>query len=1788
MSWWDGAPLAQQPERQTEQQDNWWAEAPLARAPRQTAALTTPKAEEPLSPLGAGWKGLGADARSAVAAVAQHVFNAPETAQELIGEADKTREEIARRYKPKVPSYRDIRTEEGILPFLSDTGQYLYEGAAQSVPQMAATAAGAGLAAVAAPAAPIAAAIAGGTAAALPFFVGQNIEEQRKDGRTLPETELGTAAVAGVVQGALDTLVGRVMPGVGKAGAGGTLVRAIKKALEGGAIEGLTEGAQQAIQIGQASPTKLFDFSPEVQHELANAAILGMGLGGTLGGGAGALSRGTSAKAPNLPVQEETASGGMGPPPPDPWRPEGTGAPVNLQEEPPPPAWQADTTAMFPEGDTAMTPYGPPNPPGWEPERTGLPRDQQSQPPFEPDTSVLFPAPGFFRTGQQVYKDVQQKLLAAGQKPMEANANAAILRARYETLGKQIGTDAWTAYQQQNLDIKGPGGTTPEGGQSYNQDPTIDPQHYSLAQSVLNRVPMKQGNSQQWLNILKKNGVKDEELEWTGFNDWLKEQDGSITKDQAIANFRPYGLAVFEAQPGAQGKQSYAEWTLGGYGKDPTSNYREVIVSDDSQPPGTYESPHWPKVPNPLGHYRTTDRTTSAGAPVLLAEEFQSDWNQAGRERGYAKPNDLDKANDAVDAAAQRLTREGETMAALTAYNNAVVSRDKIAVQVPSAPFQQSWPNLLFRHALMDAIKQGKDYLAWNTAENMPDIEGWGSKADPKKVEAMRQFYDKRMVDYANKLLKPYGGQVENLRVQSASVSSEDAKILGELGYQGKEGPIYRAVHAVPITDQMRELIGTGGLPLFQRKQGTPQGNITITPEQATIRLFKTANASTFQHEAGHLFLEELGRYAPQNKDIASDLTTFRKWLGREEGDATPLNTKEHERFARGWEQYLRTGQAPTKGLQGIFEQFKQWLMKIYRTAMDLDVTVPKHIQEAYGRLISRHDEVGKAKSSKLPQGVMYNAPEQTFTGAPPPTGGSRTFSQSPVENTESIYNRSKATGSALWRKTKGFVDPFSEINNPEAYRDARNLMMGGVGAASRAATDARAIFDGLSNQEKDKAFEFFKTPSADATLLPEAIRAKAVALKRYINTTLRDELVKNNLLSPEAGAKQEDAYLPRLYLQHLVEGGGLANSFRLNRSYAKKKQDKTTEELIARGEVKDPGIASYHAVFRTMRDLAAMDFMKKIAENPEWSFRPGLTEWNGQKVTPDWLKREADHIVEKRAPAEANPERKQAMLDVAQRMRDQATTALIALDKADYDPKEWSKLPDTSDFGPLRGMIVQRQIAEDLKGTQNFVNPDNTWAKWFGDSGSMLAKGTAHWKALKVPMNPPSIVRNVVSNFVLANILGGVRIDRVAPVFIQAARELRNDGPYYRIAKKYGIGQSTFSEQELRAIHDELQGLDSKDSYGFLGLRKVLNGFLRLEKFAGDKYQKMEEWGKLAILIDGMKNQGLKENEAARLANKALFDYSETHPFVKGARQSPIGMPFMTFPYKAIPALIETAAKHPTRFLPYVAMAFTIPSIVAATNDIDEDDAEKLRKSLSTNLRRRKDMYLLPFKDAEGRWQFADIGYFMPWQMPADIGRSLGEAGIAAVQGRGREATSGLADAFKSSSLLSNPLFNVVSAMTTGIDPFTSRPIADKRDPATKQVMDIASYLWSMAVPSLFSGYGALGMLKDKEVGTGLNRYGEPSPTYGQIAGRAMGLNTYPVMPEEQRARNISYMKRDIQDVRSRMTSALKDQSLTMEQRRRIAADYMDTIKDRVEEMQRYVRESEPSPRLRSATANQ
>ncbi|GIK24699.1 MAG: hypothetical protein BroJett006_09450 [Betaproteobacteria bacterium] len=103
------------------------------------------------------------------------------------------------------------------------------------------------------------------------------------------------------------------------------------------------------------------------------------------------------------------------------------------------------------------------------------------------------------------------------------------------------------------------------------------------------------------------------------------------------------------------------------------------------------------------------------------------------------------------------------------------------------------------------------------------------------------------------------------------------------------------------------------------------------------IALLKNADLSTFLHESGHYFLENYADMAKAAPALQQDMQTLLAWFGVPDAAAWQgMNLEQrrqhHEKFARGFEQYLYEGRAPSLELQGLFARFRAWLMRVYKT----------------------------------------------------------------------------------------------------------------------------------------------------------------------------------------------------------------------------------------------------------------------------------------------------------------------------------------------------------------------------------------------------------------------------------------------------------------------------------------------------------------------------------------------------------------------------------------------------------------------------------------------------------------------------------------------------------------------------------------------------------------------------------------------------------------------------------------------------------------------------------------
>lgn len=125
------------------------------------------------------------------------------------------------------------------------------------------------------------------------------------------------------------------------------------------------------------------------------------------------------------------------------------------------------------------------------------------------------------------------------------------------------------------------------------------------------------------------------------------------------------------------------------------------------------------------------------------------------------------------------------------------------------------------------------------------------------------------------------------------------------------------------------------------------------------VELFKTADKSTFMHEMGHVFFDDIKTLAEMEnapEQLVTDWNKLKEWSGWNDNETT--NTDAHEKFARGFEAYLREGEAPTKFLERTFRQFSKWLSAIYRAVSRLGGLPPKDIREIMDRMLATQEDI--------------------------------------------------------------------------------------------------------------------------------------------------------------------------------------------------------------------------------------------------------------------------------------------------------------------------------------------------------------------------------------------------------------------------------------------------------------------------------------------------------------------------------------------------------------------------------------------------------------------------------------------------------------------------------------------------------------------------------------------------------------------------------------------------------------------------------------------------------------
>lgn len=151
----------------------------------------------------------------------------------------------------------------------------------------------------------------------------------------------------------------------------------------------------------------------------------------------------------------------------------------------------------------------------------------------------------------------------------------------------------------------------------------------------------------------------------------------------------------------------------------------------------------------------------------------------------------------------------------------------------------------------------------------------------------------------------------------------------------------------------------------------------SFNPDTNVIKLFKSKDQSTFLHESAHLFLNVMNDLAVNNptESILKDIQTIKEWVGTDD----LMSVEAQEKWARGFESYLMTGETPSPALRKAFNTFKVWLTRIYKNVQGLsraagfDVSITPEIKGVMDRLLATEEEINAAEAELNMQPLFKN-----------------------------------------------------------------------------------------------------------------------------------------------------------------------------------------------------------------------------------------------------------------------------------------------------------------------------------------------------------------------------------------------------------------------------------------------------------------------------------------------------------------------------------------------------------------------------------------------------------------------------------------------------------------------------------------------------------------------------------------------------------------------------------------------------------------------------------------------
>jgi hypothetical protein len=221
------------------------------------------------------------------------------------------------------------------------------------------------------------------------------------------------------------------------------------------------------------------------------------------------------------------------------------------------------------------------------------------------------------------------------------------------------------------------------------------------------------------------------------------------------------------------------------------------------------------------------------------------------------------------------------------------------------------------------------------------------------------------------------GGDIDWVETRRDATTFHTESEAMQFAYKIQDLPTGQKQPSFDITPALRER-AMGGMSLFQNKN-TPRGMYSIHSNMITM--LRGSDPSTFLHESLHAWLEEMRIDAARpnaRQQIVDDWALVSKFakIPKDLPFDQPIPVESHELVARGGELYFREGKAPSQELRNAFARFKDWLMRIYRSAKDLNVEISDEMRGFYDRILATDDQISRARESAGITGETILSPD--------------------------------------------------------------------------------------------------------------------------------------------------------------------------------------------------------------------------------------------------------------------------------------------------------------------------------------------------------------------------------------------------------------------------------------------------------------------------------------------------------------------------------------------------------------------------------------------------------------------------------------------------------------------------------------------------------------------------------------------------------------------------------------------------------------------------------------------